>query len=293
MKLKMFMAFILPAILLVLVWPHSISAKAPQGTWSATVTASSLNVRSNPDAKSPVVGSLSQNATVTVSAESFGWMKVQSGRTTGWVAGQYLQKTKAVAVAEGNKKASVTASASKGLKGKTIVIDPGHGGSDHGTTGAKYRTSEKILNLSTARYLADKLKQAGAQTVMTRTRDDDNPELTDRAALSNSKRADAFISLHYNASPKSNTGTLTFYYSKTKDMPLARAIEAQLGKQLGLKSNGISYGDYHVLRNNSRPAALVELGFLSNPKDEAVVRTAEYQKKAADAIVDGLRNYFN
>ncbi|MFE5317921.1 N-acetylmuramoyl-L-alanine amidase [Paenibacillus sp. NPDC056579] len=292
MKQKLFKALILPIMMLVLIWPQAMSAQAA-GSQNAKVLASSLSVRSKPDAKSPVIGSLSRNTMVTVSQESYGWMKVQSGRTTGWVAGYYLQLLKGAPASQGSAKSAVTIASSKGLKGKLIVIDPGHGGGDHGTTGTKYRSSEKTLNLSTANYLADKLKQAGAQTIMTRTRDGDNPELSERAGLSQSKRADAFISIHYNSSPKPTSGTLTFFYSQSKDMPLARKIEEQLNKQLNLKSNGISFGNYHVLRNNSRPSALVELGFLSNAKDEAVVRTADYQRKAADAIVDGLHEYFD
>ncbi|MCG6197877.1 N-acetylmuramoyl-L-alanine amidase, partial [Anoxybacillus sp. LAT_38] len=59
-----------------------------------------------------------------------------------------------------------------------------------------------------------------------------------------------------------------------------------------MKSNGLSFGDYHVLRENDRPAVLVELGFLTNPRDEAMIRTADYQRRAAEAIVAGLKDYF-
>jgi N-acetylmuramoyl-L-alanine amidase len=88
------------------------------------------------------------------------------------------------------------------------------------------------------------------------------------------------------------SGTLTYYYSEAKDRPLARSIEARLAKGLGLKSNGISYGDYHVLRENNRPSVLLELGFLTDSRDEATVRKDDYQKKAAAAIAAGLADYF-
>jgi len=54
----------------------------------------------------------------------------------------------------------------------------------------------------------------------------------------------------------------------------------------------LSFGDYHILRENSTPAALVELGFLSNSHDEAIVRNSSYQRKAAKAIAAGLADYF-
>lgn len=104
--------------------------------------------------------------------------------------------------------------------------------------------------------------------------------------------ADAFVSIHYNSSPKNVSGTLTFYYSESDDLRLARSIENRLGQGIGLKSNGVSFGNYHILRENNLPAALVELGFLSNRNDEAVVRTSAYQKKAAKAIAEGLADYF-
>lgn len=338
---------------------------------SAKVLATSLNVRSEPDGESTIVGSLKQGTVVTVSDEAYGWVKVSSGRLKGWVAGYYLQigagsaadKPKSSASSGASKsvagkalgQASVTAdslfmregpgtdhsivsvlslgtplsildrkngwvkvrtaddqtgwvsgkyvgnpqdvsavpkSGGKGLKGKTIVIDPGHGDNDHGVIGSKHETSEKTINLSTARYLAEQLKQAGAQAILTRT-SDKKIELQDRVNVSVKNRADAFVSIHYNASPKQVSGTLTFFYSESKDLPLARSIASSLERNLSLKSNGYSYGNYHVLRENSRPSVLVELGFLTNPKDEALVRGADYQRKAAAAIVEGLSDYFN
>jgi N-acetylmuramoyl-L-alanine amidase len=54
----------------------------------------------------------------------------------------------------------------------------------------------------------------------------------------------------------------------------------------------LSFGDYHILRENRIPATLVELGFLTNPTDESIVRKASYQKKAAKAIAEGVADYF-
>ncbi|GAA3411145.1 N-acetylmuramoyl-L-alanine amidase [Paenibacillus hodogayensis] len=363
-----------------------LAEKAHADSFSARVATDSLIIRAEPAARGAVVGSLSKGAVVSVSTESYGWAKVQSGKLTGWVAGHYLVKAGStsdsksgttasktsgksdVSVANASGSTSGTVQADQlwlrsgpgtdskalelvakgtrlaivkrqdgwlqvktpqgnagwvsaryvdessdtavaktaykeqtkdqaptpkgGLKGKLIVIDPGHGGNDPGVIGGTYKTSEKTVNLKTAKYLAEELRSAGAKVVMTRTRDDEQPDLSDRAAVSNSKRADAFISVHYNASPKKVSGTLTYYYSESKDRPLARSIEARLGKGTGLKSNGISFGDYHVLRENNRPAVLLELGFLSDSGDEALVRKDDYQKKAAQAIVAGLKDYF-
>lgn len=254
---------------------------------STTVLADSLNMRKGPGTQHGIVTVLSAGASLEVMKRQQDWVQVRTAKgDMGWVLSTYLG-------AAPKPKETVTASSSnKGLKGKLIVIDPGHGGSDAGTQGKKYGTHEKTLNLSTANYIADKLRQAGALVTMTRTGEAENPSLSSRVAVSEKQRADAFVSVHYNASPKPNSGTLTFYYSSSKDMPLARKIEAQLNRALDLKSNGISYGNYHVLRENARPSVLVELGFLSNAKDEQLVKSSAYQLKAAEAIVNGLQDYF-
>ncbi|MRN56868.1 N-acetylmuramoyl-L-alanine amidase [Paenibacillus monticola] len=348
------------------------SSAAAAGNYTAKVQANSLNVRSEPAAGSSVKGSLRNGVLVTVTDEDHGWLKVQAGNTSGWVAGYYLKKingsgqasgssgsvatnvktstsggssTKATVIANslrirggpgthykvlgslqshdsvtiiqrqngwiqirtvngetgwvaeqyirsGSSKSSTVRSSGGGLSGKLIVIDPGHGGSDPGMLGTTYNTMEKDLNLQTAIYVRDDLKSRGARVEMTRTRNNQKPSLGQRVQFSDALGADAFVSIHYNSSPKKVSGTLTFFYSEADDLLLARAIENRLGQGIGLKSNGLSFGDYRVLRGNPLPAALIELGFLTNPADEAIVRKASYQKKAAKAIADGLADYF-
>jgi N-acetylmuramoyl-L-alanine amidase len=285
-----------------MMWLYSDNAQAADNK-SAKVAVQSLNVRSKADAKSSVIGSLKRNDVVSISQESYGWVKITSGRTTGWVAGQYLLRLSAgstdkqsnatpPSIQAGKTETKKQTPVQSGLKGKVIVIDPGHGGNDSGVIGKKYGSLEKTLNLSTSQYLADMLRKAGAKVVMTRNDNKEKPALAQRVAVSEQNRSDAFVSVHYNSSLKANSGTLTFYYSESKDLALSRKIESRLSQLTGLKSNGISHGDYHVLRENGRPSTLVELGFLSNPQDEALVRTSAYQKKAAEAIAAGLEDYF-
>lgn len=178
------------------------------------------------------------------------------------------------------------------IRGKLIVVDPGHGGSDPGMLGTTYDTMEKDLTLQTSLYLRDYLTAKGARVELTRTRGDQKPTLSRRVQLGQQLGADAFVSIHYNSSPKNVSGTLTFFYSEQNDLRLARAIETRLGAGIGLRSNGLSFGNYHILRENPLPAALIELGFLSNPYDESIVRKAAYQRKAAQAIAEGLADYY-
>ncbi len=265
----------------------SASVQTRGATGRATVTADSLRIRSGAGLTYKVLGGLSKGDVVTILDKQDGWARIQTADgQTGWVSDQYLSKS-------GVQATSLSSGGSKGLKGKLVVIDPGHGGDDPGAIGTTHKTMEKKLNLSTSSYLEDELRSRGARVILTRTKDDEKPSLPDRVKTSESAGADAFISIHYNFSENRTSGILTFYYSETKDRPLARAIENRLAGGIGLKSNGISFGNLHVLRENDTVSTLVELGFLSNSKDESLVRGSDYQKKAAKAIAMGLEDYFS
>lgn len=193
-----------------------------------------------------------------------------------------------VAVSSGGGLGPATGSSRGSLQGKLIAVDPGHGGNDPGMIGTTHGTEEKDLTLSTSKLLAEELRSLGARVVMTRTKDGEKPALPERVKTAADAEADAFVSVHYNSAKNQASGTLVFYYSKSKDAPLAHAVEGRL-QGLSLRSNGIAFGDYHVLRENRLPSVLVELGFLSNAKDEKEARTASYQKAAAKAIAEGFR----
>ncbi|HET7522427.1 MAG TPA: N-acetylmuramoyl-L-alanine amidase [Bacillales bacterium] len=178
------------------------------------------------------------------------------------------------------------------LRGKTIVIDPGHGGIDSGAIGSSHHTLEKKLTLKTAEALAEKLRGAGATVILTR-KDDVYISLEERVSTAEQYDADAFISIHYNASlyPEAR-GVTAYFYTKWKDRPLAAAIQEMLVKRTERESRGARFADYYVLRENNQPATLLELGFLTNPWEEYVVTTAGYQRKVTEAIFIGIKNYF-
>lgn len=265
------------------------SSTSLSSTTKATVTADSLRIRSGPGTQYKVLASLKAKDSVTLLLRQNDWARIRTASgDIGWVAAQYIR----TGTMPSNTSTTSTVSRTGNLRGKLIVVDPGHGGSDPGMLGTTYNTMEKDLNLQTALYLRDALLAKGARVEMTRTREDQKPTLARRAQMSEALRADAFVSIHYNSSPKKVSGTLTFFYSESDDLKLARAIETRLGQGIGLKSNGLSFGDYHILRENRIPATLVELGFLTNPTDESIVRKSSYQKKAAKAIAEGLADYF-
>ncbi|MER2088581.1 MAG: N-acetylmuramoyl-L-alanine amidase [Sporosarcina sp.] len=177
------------------------------------------------------------------------------------------------------------------LKGLTIVIDPGHGGNDRGTTGTR-GTDEKDITILTSELLAAKLKAAGANVVTTRETDT-YVSLRKRVAVSNQYDADAFISLHYDANPDSSVNGFTTYYTHPYQQALASAVNDGLASSVNLRNRGSQPGDFLVLRENRRNAILIELGFLSNTAEERTVTSGMFRERATQGIYKGLLDYFN
>ena len=187
------------------------------------------------------------------------------------------------------------------LRGVVVVIDPGHGGvrdddegskGDPGATGV-HGTLEKDIALDVGLRAAHLLRRQGATVYLTRTTDV-FIELQERAALANAKQADLFVAIHCNSTPDdpSVTGIETIYHSPAS-RPLALALQAALVKGEGLVDREAKEDTRGlcVLHACHMPAALVELGFLSNAHEEALLATAAFRQQAALALVNGIRLY--
>jgi N-acetylmuramoyl-L-alanine amidase len=168
----------------------------------------------------------------------------------------------------------------------TVVVDAGHGGIDRGARG-QYGTMEKQLALDTAKRVERGLRARGYRVIMTRRGDYFVP-LPQRAAIANRQWNAVFVSVHYNYAPRSAPyGTETYYYN-AKSYPLASNIQRELSR---LSNNrGVKRARFHVLRNNAKPAALVECGFLTSPYEARKIRSSGYRQRIADAIVRGIAN---
>ena len=177
------------------------------------------------------------------------------------------------------------------LNGLTIVIDPGHGGRDMGSTGY-HGTEEKDLTLLTSNLLADKLRKAGARVILTRESDVFIP-LPKRVSMSHRYAADAFVSVHYDATIDSSISGFTTYYTPGRENKLAQAVNNGLASSLAIRNRGAQPGNYHVIRENRQNGILIELGFLSNPIEENMVNTSSFREQASHGIYNGLLNYFD
>ena len=252
-----------------------------------TVNASSLNLRGGPGTSHPVLGKLSRGEVLAVIgvSSSGSWLRVAlESAATGWVSKSYT-----------NPPGSSGQNKSGPLNGKTIVLDPGHGGPDPGAVGIT-GYYEKTVNLAVARELAPMLEQAGARVIMTRT-GDTNPTLWQRVNLANTSGADVFVSIHSNAHPLASvSGTETYYYawnaSSSRSKILANHLQQQLVGALGLRNIGVKTASFYVITNTTMPSALVELAFLSNYGDEALLRQSQTHRKSAEALYRGLEAFF-
>jgi N-acetylmuramoyl-L-alanine amidase len=255
-------------------------------TPKVTLLHDGTNLRNGPSTKNKILERGNKGDQFPILSKTGDWYKIllpnnKEAYVAGWIV-----------TASNNLAPVKQENVSDYLKGKTIVIDPGHGGRDSGAVGCCNRVLEKDLTLQTAKLLSAKLVSAGATVVLTR-KDDLYLSLLFRVSVSNYYNADAFISLHYNSSIyPSAKGIMSFYYNKTQEKVMADVIQKELIKGTGLRDRGVHYGNYQVLRSNRQPSILLELGFLSNPEEEYLVKTKSYQEKVSEAIYLGLGRYY-
>jgi N-acetylmuramoyl-L-alanine amidase len=186
-------------------------------------------------------------------------------------------------------------------QGITILIDPGHGGSDPGHEAAnKNLLAEKDLTLKIAlkfgSYLSEKLENV---TVLYTRTDDRYPTLDERVNMANSKRVDYFISVHINGSPNTNIkGTESHVHSMNSkaSVKLARAFEDEFKTRAGRKSRGVKDSDdrehsLQVLKFTEMTSVLVECGFMTNVSEANYLNTTEGQDVIASALFRAMRSY--
>jgi N-acetylmuramoyl-L-alanine amidase len=254
-----------------------------------SVTASTLNLRGGPGTGFPVVEQLPLGEVLAVLARESGWLRVArlNGRL-GWVSESFTAVLNSIPDEPQPSPVSP-------LRGKRLMIDAGHGGPDPGAIGIG-GYYEKSLNLAVALELAPMLREAGASVLMSRW-SDWGPSLWERVHLSNTDRADVFVSIHGNAHTQSwVSGTETYYYPwgahSARSRFLAEQLQSQLVSTLGLRNIGVKTAGFYVISNTQMPSALVELGFLSNSGDEALLRRPETHRRSAEALFRGLENFF-
>jgi N-acetylmuramoyl-L-alanine amidase len=187
--------------------------------------------------------------------------------------------------------------------GKTVVIDPGHGGVDPGAIGVT-KVKEKDVNLAVALKVKDMLTQAGVHVVLIREEDCDfgtssgassrkHEDLAHRRQVVADANADVILSIHCNSYPDRKTrGAQVFYYKESSQGPeAAKVIQERLNQLTGRKRMARP-DTFYMLRNTQGIALTVEIGFLSNPEEEKKLVDSDYQNQIALAIALGVADYF-
>lgn len=258
-------------------------------TESVTVLTDGTNLRTAASTASEVASRANAGDKLPVTGKQGEWYQVQlpDGQSA-FVAEWVISSDESSVEAE---QAEVTDRRKGTLNGITIVLDPGHGGNDGGTVGVR-KTEEKELTLKTSEILSQHLSAAGAEVVMTR-QSDTYVDLRKRVAESHQAGADAFISIHYDATEDSSVSGFTSYYQHDYQKELAEFLNAGLGDKLTLHDRGVQHGNYLVLRENRQPAVLVELGFLSNFNEERVLTSNQFREQAALGLYSGIIEYFD
>ncbi|MBO6107857.1 MAG: N-acetylmuramoyl-L-alanine amidase [Eubacterium sp.] len=205
---------------------------------------------------------------------------------------------------------------------KVICIDPGHqtnanldqepigpGASETkykvtgGTTGCVTHVPEYKLVLKVAKKLKKELKARGYKVVMTRTKNNVNISNRERADIANAANADAFIRIHADAydnssvkgasvcAPTSNNQYLTKRIRK-KSQSFSKKVLDAFCKATGAKKRGIIYTDQMSGINWCEvPVTIIEMGFMSNPDEDRLMQTDDYQEKMVDGMADGIDDF--
>jgi len=191
------------------------------------------------------------------------------------------------------------------VSGRIVAIDAGHGGPDSGARG-KSGIREKHINLHIALELRALLGRAAVYTVMTREADHDliddgeditgsrkRAELERRATLVNDSSPDIFVTIHSNSFPEPQWSGAQVFYNPVSDegRALAVHIQAQLVQRLGPNTRKARPADIYLLRRVKAPSALVEVGFLSNPREERLLSDPAYRARVAEAVYYGIIDY--
>lgn len=201
-----------------------------------------------------------------------------------------------------------------GFRVKTICLDPGHGGKDPGNRVGS--NEEQKYTLLLAQEVAAQLQRAGFKVVFTRTTDT-FVDLPDRPRMAGRRRADLFVSLHFNSTEGSrnevkgvetycltpagatstnaggegNTRWVAGNQNDDKNFQLAYQVQKALTRDLVVQDRGLRRARFWVLRDATMPAIVVEGGFMSHPVEGRKIFDSSYRRQMAHAIVNGILAY--
>lgn len=174
----------------------------------------------------------------------------------------------------------------------TVVIDPGHGGKDKGATGAS-GAYEKEFSLQVAQKIVQLLEKEQSIEVHLTRKDDSFISSRDskRVKIASSMNADVLVSIHGNTFTDARVSGIETYYYTNQSRTLAEKLHKYVAEATQFRDRGVKIEDFFVIREAMMPAVLLELGYLTNQKEESLLLQESMQQHIAEAIVAGLKEY--
>lgn len=189
----------------------------------------------------------------------------------------------------------------RGIASQTIVIDPGHGGTQPGYASEGLPTEHQIVS-DIATRVEGRLGALGANALLTHNTApaDEAPSERERAAMANLAKADLVISLHVDASPSPEANGIAVYYygahsgvHSVAGEALSELLLDHLTAATGLRDCRIHAKSWDILRLTRMPAVRVELGYLTNTEDQAKLLEPSFRDRCASAIVMAMTEFFH
>ncbi|MCD8143589.1 MAG: N-acetylmuramoyl-L-alanine amidase [Clostridiales bacterium] len=278
---------------------------------SETVWATAnVNIRTGPSTETDIVAVLSAGDSVTRTGYQESWSQVDYEGAVCYISTAYLTTEEPVQPTE------------TAATGHIVAIDPGHqakGNSDlepigpgatekkakvsTGTSGVSTGVAESTLTLTVSLQLRDALEAEGYQVVMTRESQDVNISNAERAQIATDAGAEIFIRIHANGSEKSSAnGIVTLSPSSANpyvsslyedSYRLSKLLVNELCAATGAKNLGVQTSDTMSGINwSTMPVSIVELGFMTNPTEDELLNSADYQAKLVEGMVNAVNAYF-
>lgn len=259
-----------------------------------------LNMRKGPSTSYPIMKKLFAGYPVTSHYKVGDWVYIKVGSDYGFVHNNFLSSSQPsvsnikdpIDVDVTTPTPPASGGSAKSIKNVTVIIDPGHGGSDPGASALGLREKDVVLDISlkAKRYF----DQAKIPVKLTRETDR-YLDLPDRVKFARDNKGSAFVSVHANAG--GGTGIESYYYAASntnveQSKALSTYIQNRMLEAWNLRDRGVKKAPFYVIRWNTMPATLIEAGFIDNKVDNGYLASPTHRQSMGRAIYLGTLDYF-